>query len=173
MRRGRRVDRLISLLLLAALAVPTYRQAALLSSGSLLLDSSFAVPVQLAAWLLLLCANLGLWHVHLLLCRAPGYSLWRPLARALRRTESWPPGTATAVWLAMGVCLLVAFAETVGRGLRAYVFFTRFCCRARGCSRPRCCSRCSAASRSGGPGYARAEARCSRAGPVRKLADAT
>jgi arylsulfatase A-like enzyme len=125
-RRGRRVDLLISLLLLAALAVPTYRQAALLSSGSMLLDSRFAVPVQLAALLVLLGANLGLWHVHLLLCRAPGYTPWRPLARALRRTERWPRGTATAVWLVAGLCLLVAFAETVGRGLRAYVFFTRF-----------------------------------------------
>jgi choline-sulfatase len=125
-RRRPHVDLLVSLLLSAALALPTYRQAALLSSGSLLLDSRLAIPIRLGLWLVLLGANLGLWHVHLLLCRAPGYTPWRPLARARRRAEGWPRGSATAAWFVLGLCVLAAFAETVGRGLRAYVFFSRF-----------------------------------------------
>jgi choline-sulfatase len=125
-RRGKPADLPISLLLMAALAIPTYRQAALLSSGGLLLDSRFAGAVRSGVFALLLAANLGLWHVHLLLCRAPGYRLWRPLARLRQRCAVWPSWLTTALWLVSGSYLLLAFTETVGRGLRAYVFFTRF-----------------------------------------------
>jgi arylsulfatase A-like enzyme len=122
----RHPDRAISALLMAALAWPSYRQAALLTSGSWLLESAAALPIRIVVVALLLFANLALWHVHLWSIGAPGYRPWRWLARSERVASLRLRGLVPIAALLLGGLLLMAFARTVGRGLRAYVFFSRF-----------------------------------------------
>ncbi|HEX4353067.1 MAG TPA: hypothetical protein VHZ95_09140, partial [Polyangiales bacterium] len=122
----RRPDQAISLLLMAALAWPTYRQAALLTSGSRLLESAAALPIRCVVLALLLGANLALWHVHLLAVRAPSYRPWRSVARAQTFATRALGRFAAPLAFVLGVLALVTFARMVGRGLRAYVFFSRF-----------------------------------------------
>jgi arylsulfatase A-like enzyme len=124
--RGWHADRWMMLLLAIALAVPSYRQAELLTTGGLLLDSEFAAHARLVLLSVLLSANLLLWQLHLLLIRAPGYTPLRPIASLMRRTRGWPGVLASALWLIAGVAILRTFAVTVDQGLRAYVFLSQF-----------------------------------------------
>jgi arylsulfatase A-like enzyme len=124
-RRTSHADALLTLLFGLTLAHPCYVQAELLSTGSLLLDSSYAMPARWAIWVCLIAANVLLWRVHLLACvptHGPRGRLRRKLANAPRFLSAlW-----LAAWLALGVCLLVVFGRTVAGALRAYVFLSRF-----------------------------------------------
>jgi len=126
LRRRWHADRWIACLLVLVLSGPSYRQAELLTSGGLLLDSELALPARIALLCVLLSANLLLWNAHLLLSRAPGYAPLRPLAKLLRHASGWPSAVSTAVWLVPGVLALRAFAVTIDQGLRAYVFLSQF-----------------------------------------------
>ena len=126
LQRGLSADRWLTLLLLIGLSVPAYRQAELLSSGGLLLDSEHAWLARIGIWCVLVGANLVLWHVQLLLIRAPSYTPWPAIALPTRYVKTWPASFATALWLVPGILALAAFGETVDRGLRAYVFLCQF-----------------------------------------------
>ena len=62
------------------LAPLCYREAELLSSGSMLLETARALPLRWAMFAVLLIANVSLWHVHLALCCAPEHRVRRWLA---------------------------------------------------------------------------------------------
>ncbi|MET0386062.1 MAG: sulfatase-like hydrolase/transferase [Polyangiales bacterium] len=127
LRTGRRADLRMTLLIAALLIPPSYRQADLLTSGGLLLESQLR---ELGLWLIfaaLLAANLALWHVHLVLSGAPAHRLGSALRRLLQ-----PPGRRSLRWLGIGLSLvlgvgsLALFSDFAPRKLRAYLFFSQF-----------------------------------------------
>jgi choline-sulfatase len=133
LRRGLAADRWLLLPLAAGLAGPAYRQAELLTSGGLLFESKYAALIRVAILATLLAANWSLWHVHLLLVAAPGYTAWRGVDRIRRATDrtrgrarSWLGKLTTLLWLVPAVLLLDAFARAIDERLRAYMFLCRF-----------------------------------------------
>lgn len=122
LRWSSRVDTWLSLLLAAALALPCYKRADLLASGSLLFESRARILSIFAVTAALLLASLVVWHVHLTLVAAPRHLLADNIARRSRATRVRLSLLATL----LGAGALILFAETVSRELRAYLFLSEF-----------------------------------------------
>jgi choline-sulfatase len=125
-RKTRRADRFVTLAIALLLALPTYQQAELLSSGGLLFESRYALLVRYALLLAMLLANLGLWHVHLWLCDASGYQPWQLISVVNRLSRRLSRAASVALWFAPGVLLLVVFANAIKHELRASEFLSKY-----------------------------------------------
>lgn len=122
LRWSHRADTWLSLLLAAALAYPSYQRAYLLSSGSLLFESTARIRSLILVTWALLGACLAVWHVHLALVGARGHRL----GDALERRGPAARIALSFVFAGAGAIALYQFSVLVSRELRAYLFLSEF-----------------------------------------------
>lgn len=122
LRRSPRADTWLSCVLATGLAPFSFRQANLLSSGSLLFEQGARLGSLSLIWFLLLAANLCLWHLHLALVRAPRHAL----ANAIDHMPALARGALAVLTAGLGGAALYAFSELVSHELRAYLFLSEF-----------------------------------------------
>lgn len=115
-------DRWLSLLIIVALAYPSYERAYLLSSGSLMFEPAARMRALVLVTLGLLLGALAVWHVHLALVAAPRHIL----GDALRRRSRLAQAVLLAITCALGGAALYSFSELVSRELRAYLFLSEY-----------------------------------------------
>jgi arylsulfatase A-like enzyme len=126
LRRSERADRLLGAALALLLIWPCYRQAELLSSGSLLLESVFALPVRALVFSVLLGANLLLWQLHLVLVRAPGSHAAARARSLLPAQHGWRALLVVLAWFGPSALALFSLAHRLDKNLRTYMFLGEF-----------------------------------------------
>ncbi len=119
LRSSRRGDLYFGTALVLGLAMPTWQQAYLLSTGNQIIDSAIAIPLRVGLFVGLLLANLTLWRFHLWLCRAPGL-------RAPATSTRFTLPMRNLLRAALCVAALVILRGQMGQRLRQYTFFARF-----------------------------------------------
>ncbi len=108
-------DLIVGLALAGLLATPCMEQAVLLASGGQLTESELGDTYRWAFFLVLWGGHLGLWFLHLFLCRAEGFFLSRVRGASFLRGPSF----------ALGAYVLVQLVQ-IENVYRQYAFLTRF-----------------------------------------------
>jgi arylsulfatase A-like enzyme len=126
LRRSARADRWLGGVLAGLLIWPCYRQAELLTTGGLLLESAWALPVRALLFAILLGGNLLLWQVHLLLCRAPELQWGARLRAIVPVQQAWRAALIVLAWFAPSAIVLFSLAHRLDKNLRTYMFLGEF-----------------------------------------------